>query len=393
MKRTVTWALAATASLALLGGCTSAPAANSTAAAGGDPATVKIGLNFELSGAVATYGQATVKGIEMARDEINAAGGIKGKKIELVQYDNKSDAAEATTLATKLMTQDKVVAIIGPATSGGFKATIPVALKNKVPVVSGSATADDVTVDASGAVKEFAFRTCFNDSFQGTAMAQYAAKKLSAKTAVIIKDNSNDYSKGLAENFKKTFTAGGGTIVAEEAYAKNETEFNSILTNIKGKTFDVLYVPGYYEQAGLLIKQARGLGINAPVLGGDGYDSPKLKELGGAAALNNVYFTNHYSALDSDPKVAAFIAAYKAKHNADPDAFNALGYDTMKFVADAVGRASAVNGDAIKTALAGTKDFAGVTGTFSVGPDHNPIKSIVVVGLKDGDVATSEKSS
>lgn len=386
MKKTLAGLVAAIAGLALIAGCSSGTTGDASS-------TIKIGLNYELSGAVATYGQASVQGIELATEEINAAGGINGKKIELVKYDNKSEGAEATTLATKLMSSDKVVAVIGPATSGNFKATIPVALKNKIPVVSGSATADDVTVDASGAVKEYAFRTCFNDSFQGTAMANFALKKLNAKRALIYKDTSSDYSKGLAENFTKTFTAAGGTIAGEEAYVTGDTDFKATLTRIKGQSFDVLYVPGYYNEAGLLIKQARELGITSPILGGDGFDSPKLKELGGAAALNDVYYTNHYSSLDKDPKVTAFIEAFKKKYNTAPNAFHALGYDTLKFVADAIKRATAVDGESIKNAMASTKDFAGVTGTFSVDAQHNPVKAIVVIALKNGDEASSEKVS
>lgn len=389
MKRVFSGLLAAALGVSLLAGCSTS---GGGAGAAAEPETIKIGLNYELSGAVATYGQASVQGVEMAVEEINAAGGVKGKKVELVKYDNKSEPAEATTLATKLMTQDKVLAVIGPATSGGFKATIPVALKNQVPVVSGSATADDVTVDAAG-VKEFAFRTCFNDSFQGTAMANYASGKLGAKTVMIIKDNSSDYAKGLAENFTKTFTAAGGTIVGEEAYVAGDTDFNAILTRVKGQTFDAIYLPGYYQEAGLIIKAARGLGITAPVLGGDGFDSPDLLKLGGAAALNDVYFTNHYSSLDEDPKVKEFIAAYTKKFNEAPNAFHALGYDTARFVVDAVNRASAYTGAAVKDALASTKDFQAVTGTLSVDANHNPVKAIVVVALTDGKESSSEKVS
>ncbi|HNV11913.1 MAG TPA: ABC transporter substrate-binding protein [Propionibacteriaceae bacterium] len=382
MKKTLTLLLAGALGLATFAGCSSDDAASSN--------TIKIGINYELSGPVATYGQASLDGIKMAMEEINAAGGIKGKKIELKEYDNKSEPAEATTLATKLMTSDKVVAVLGPATSGNFKATIPIATKDKVPVISGSATADDVTVDDKG-VKEYAFRTCFNDSFQGNAMANFASKKLNKTKAVMIVDSSSDYSKGLAENFKKTFTANGGIIVGEEAYVTKDTEFNPILTRIKNQDFDVIYLPGYYNEAGKIIKQARALQITAPVLGGDGFDSPVLLEQAGASALNDVYFTNHYSSLDQDPKVVKFIADFKAKYNSEPNAFHALGYDTMKFLADAIGRASAVDGESIKTALAETKDFSAVTGTFSVDGNHNPVKAIVVIGLKDGQQATSEK--
>jgi len=344
---------------------------------------IKIGINYELSGDNATYGQSSVEGIEMAAEEINAAGGINGKKIVFVKYDNKSEPAEATTLATRLMTQDRVIAVLGPATSGAFKATIPVATQNKIPVASGSATADDVTVDSSG-VKEYAFRICFSDSYQGTAMAKFALEDLSAKKAVIIMDSASDYSKGLAENFTKTFEEGGGAIVAKEAYVAKDKDFNAILTKIKGQEFDVIFIPGYYNEAGLIIKQARSLGIDVPILGADGFDSPVLLELAGAEALNNVYFSNHYSSLDQDPRVLQFIEDFKKKYNKDPDAFNALGYDLMKFVADAISRAEKLDGESVKNALAATTDFDGVTGSFRIDENHNAIKDVVVIELKDG---------
>ncbi|HPV01968.1 MAG TPA: ABC transporter substrate-binding protein [Clostridiales bacterium] len=380
MKKSISVILSVVLATALLAGC----AGNK----GEDG--IKIGINYELSGKVATYGQSSVEGIELAIEEINKAGGINGKKIIPVKYDTKSEPAEATTLATKLMTQDKVVLILGPATSGSFKAQIPVAVQNKIPVISGSATADDVTVDESG-VKEYAFRICFTDSYQGTAMANYALSKLLAKKAAIIMDSSNDYGKGLAKNFRETFEAGGGTIVAEEAYVSKDTDFNGILTKIKGQDFDVIFIPGYYEEAGLIIKQARTLGIEVPILGADGFDSPKLLELAGAEALNKVYYSNHYSSLDQDPKVAKFIENFKAKYNKEPDAFAALGYDLAKFAADAISRAENLKGESIKKALEGTESFEGVTGTFSIDENHNPVKSVVVIELKDGKQYNTEK--
>ena len=387
-RRTLLGATAAVAAVGATTACSAKPGGSGGSAVTGD--TIKVGVNYELSGAVATYGQASVDGITMAIDEINAAGGVNGKKLEIISYDNKSDAAEATTLANKLFTQDNVLVGMGPATSGNFKAIIPVANKNRVPVVSGSATADDVTWDGS-TVQEFAFRICFNDSFQGTIMAKFAAENLGASSAVIIKDNSNDYSKGLADAFTTEFENQGGTIVTSEAYVAGDTDFNTILTRIKGQSFDVIYLPGYYSEAGLIIKQARDLGITAPFLGGDGFDSPTLMELAGASALNDVYFTNHYSSIDEDPKVKEFIEAFKKKNNEEPNAFHALGYDLGKFVADAVSRASELTGEAVQKAMAETKGFVGVTGTFDIDEHHNPVKSIVVIGLKDGVQATSEK--
>ena len=301
MKKLFSFILCTLLAVSLLSGC-----AGQNNKPGADANEIKIGINYELSGEVATYGQSSVEGIELAIKQINDNGGIDGKKIKLIKYDNKSEPAEATSLATKLMTQDKVVAVMGPATSGSFKATIPVATKNKIPVASGSATADDVTVDATG-LKEYAFRICFSDSYQGTAMANYAKSKLNSTKAAIISDSSSDYAKGLAANFIQTFEAGGGSIVAHESYVSGDSDFNAIITTIKTKDFDVLFIPGYYNEAGLIIKQARDQGIKVPILGADGFDSPVLLELAGAQALNDVYYCNHYSSLDQDPLVQAFI--------------------------------------------------------------------------------------
>jgi branched-chain amino acid transport system substrate-binding protein len=281
---------------------------------------------------------------------------------------------------------------MGPATSGAFKGTIPVAMQNKVPVVSGSATADDVTVDESG-VKEYAFRICFNDSYQGTGMANYALNNLNKSKAVVIMDSSSDYGKGLAENFTKTFEAGGGTIVAQEAYVAGDTDFNSIITKIKGEDFDVIFIPGYYEEAGLIIKQAREQGIDVPILGADGFDSPELVNLAGADALNDVYFSNHYSSLDQDPVVQDFIKSFESEYGKQPDAFNALGYDLARFVVEGVKRAEKLDGESVKNALEAIEDFNGVTGNFSVDENHNPVKALIVIELKDGKQHASERLS
>ncbi|NLB41295.1 MAG: ABC transporter substrate-binding protein, partial [Clostridiales bacterium] len=307
MKKAILLLTSVIVVLALFVGCGDANTSN----------TIKIGVNYELTGKVASYGQDSVQGIELAIEEINAAGGIDGKDIEIVKYDNKSDEAEATTLTTRLMTSDKVVAVLGPATSGAFKATIPPALQNKIPVASGSTTADDITVDANG-VKEYAFRICFSDAYQGTGMANYALNKLSAKSAVVIMDNSSDYGKGLAEAFTNTFQDGGGAIVAQEAYVAGDTNFNSIITKIKGDEFDVIFIPGYYEEAGLIIKQAREQGITVPILGADGFDSPDLAKLAGDDALTNVYYSNHFSSLDEDPVVQNFLEGFEEKYDKQP---------------------------------------------------------------------------
>ncbi|MCX7923077.1 MAG: ABC transporter substrate-binding protein [Clostridia bacterium] len=344
---------------------------------------INVGLNYELSGAGATYGQDTVDGIMMAIDEINAAGGVLGKKINPIKQDNKTDPAEATSITTKLATKENVVAILGPATSGATKASIPVAVKNKVPLITGSATADDITVDAKG-VKEYGYRICFNDSFQGTVMANFALKNMNAKSAVVLMDSSSDYGKGLAKNFRETFTKAGGTIVEDEAFIKGDKDFSAVLTKIKDKNFDILLISGYYNEAGLIIKQAKDMGINKPILGGDGFDSPDLAKLAGNSALSNVFFSTHYSLLDKDATVVKFMDEFKKKYNKDSNAFNALGYDLGYFIADAIKRANSEDPTKIKEAIDATEGFKGVTGKFSIDENHNPVKTAVVIELKDG---------
>ncbi len=358
--------------------------------AGGEESdTIKIGVNYELSGAVATYGQSSVDGVTLAIDEINAAGGILGKQVEMVTIDNKSDAAEVVSVATRLMTEEGVCAVIGPATSGNFKAELPIALENGIPVISGSATANDVT---SGNTKEYTFRICFSDNFQGVAMANYAFKNLGAAKVAIVQDKSSDYAEGLAASFSATFEELGGEIVAAEAYTTGDTDFNAILTSLASKEFDAIWLPGYYQEVGLIIKQARALGIECPILGADGFDSPVLAELAGADALHDVYYSNHYSSLNEDETVTAFIEAYKAKHGVDPDAFNALGYDAAKLICDAIERAGAADPEAIKDALAATSDFKAVTGTLSIDENHDAQKALVVIKL-DGGVAVSAENA
>ncbi len=345
---------------------------------------IKIGLNYELSGQVATYGQGLTSGIELALEEINKNGGVLGKQLEAVKVDNKSENAEAANLSTKLATKDKVVAILGPATSGNTKAAATAAVANKVPLISASATADDTTLAKNGNVLDYVFKTCFSDSFQGVIMAEFATGDLNKKNAAVLIDTGSDYSKGLSKNFKETFTSNGGTIVAEEAYTAKQTDFKAVLTKIKASNPDVLYVPGYYEEVGLIIKQARDLGLNVPILGGDGFDSPKLVELAGTTALKDVFYTNHYSSTDNTPEVVKFKDAFNAKYNKEPDSFNALGYDLAYFLADALTRAGEADPGKLKDALASTENFKGVTGSFSMDDEHTPLKSITILEMKDG---------
>ncbi len=377
-KKKVFFATAMMAMAMVFAGCSSS--------SGSD--TIKLGVNLELTGDASSYGNMELNGVKLAVKQINDAGGIDGKKIEIVQYDNKSDAPTAVQNQTRLVTDDKVVAVVGPATSGLAKAVTPVSNDNGVPVIFASATADGVTNDGSKAYAE-AFRICFGDSFQGITMANFASNKLNAKTAVILRD-TNDYGTGLAVNFTKQFKANGGTILKEEVFNTKDTDFNSVLTNIKNLgAFDVLFVPGYYSEAGLIINQARTLGINATVLGADGFESDKLVELATAPSLNNVYYSTHYSTLGENTTLQDFIKAYATEYNENPNAFNALGYDAAKLAMDAIQRAGKVDSAAVTTALNETKDFAGVTGTISISALHDAVKSAYVVGLENGVATTA----
>ncbi|MBO0487120.1 ABC transporter substrate-binding protein [Vagococcus fluvialis] len=352
-----------------------------------DSDTIKIGLNLELSGAVAAYGNQEKEGAELAVEEINAKGGINGKKIELVIKDNKSDTAEAAAVAANLTTKENVVAIIGPATSGASKAQIPNVTKAKVPVITPSGTDDAITV-VNDAVQEFIFRACFQDSFQGVILANYAMNNLDAKKAVVIGDVSSDYAKGLSKSFKDTFT---GEIVADEKFNQKDKDFKAILTKIKDKEFDFIYLPGYYEEAGLIIKQAREMGIEQPILGADGFSDEKLGDIAGKNNMNDIYYTAHFS--DQAPgseKVTEFIDAFKTKYNKAPSSFNALAYDSVYMLAEAIDKAGEADSEKITEQLANLKDFDGVTGKMTMDKNHNPEKAAVVIGLNEGKEASAD---
>lgn len=374
----------------LLAGCGSGNSSQPNASeknsnAGGE--VIKVGANFELTGGIATFGNSSVNGIKMALEEFNQAGGLNGKKVELVIADNKSDAAEATNAMTKLATQDKVVAVLGPVASSNVLAAEPVATQNQIPLVTSSATNPKVTFDpTTNQTREWIFRTCFIDPFQGDVAARFSFNDLKATKAAIYIDQSSDYSKGLAEAFKTGFTKLGGEIVAEEAFVAKDTDFKATLTKIKSKNPDVIYVPAYYEEVGKIIRQARELGINQPIIGGDGFDSPKLLEIAGKNALTNVFFTNHYTPMDTSPVVQDFVKKYKEKYNQEPDALAALAYDAAKVLFEAMKTAGSAEPAKIREALAATKDLKGVTGTITLDAQHNPVKSAVIMEFNNGEL-------
>ncbi|MES9736316.1 ABC transporter substrate-binding protein [Peribacillus frigoritolerans] len=344
--------------------------------------TIKIGANLELSGGTASFGQSAADGLKLAIDEINKEG-IDGKKLEIVKVDNKSDAAEATSGSIKLVSQDKVVAVVGSATSTNTLAQVQVAQDNKVPLLTPTATNPDIT-NKAGKLNDYVFRTCFIDPFQGTVAANFASDEIGAKTAAIYVDSASDYSKGLAAAFKEAFTAKGGKIVAEEAYVTKDTDFRSTLTRIKSAKPEFVFLPGYYEEVGLILKQAREDGIDLPFMGGDGWDSPKVVEIAGAEALKNTYITNHYSPEDEDAKIQDFVAAFKKKYDKTPDAFAALGYDTGYYLADAIKRSGDASPEKIRQALEDVKDLQLVSGTLNLDENHDPIKSATILEYVDG---------
>ncbi len=352
---------------------------------------IVVGASFELTGNVANYGKSTLSGLKMAFEEINKAGGIDGKKLRIVESDNKSEPSEAGNAVTKLVTQDKVVAVVGPATSGCVAASTPITTSNKIPLIAPCATAPSITVE-NGKVKEFVFRSCFIDPFQGRVMAEFADKNLKLKNIAILYDASSDYSKGLAEVFTKTIEEKGGKIVTKEAFLAKDLDFKSALTKIKATNPEAIYIPGYYEEVAKIIKQTRELGMNVPLLGCDGWDSPKLVEIGGPAALNNTYFSSAYSAEDKEPSVQKFIAGYKAMYSKDPDVFCMQGYNAGLILADAIKRAGvAADGTKLAAAIAATKDLPVASGKLTYDANHNPITSAIIIELKDGVQSFKEK--
>ena len=387
MKKHFVLVLAVLMSLSLVAGCGGGEKAKPAAVSN----EIKIGANFELTGGVANFGKQTLNGIQMAVKEVNAAGGVLGgKKIVVVVADNKSEPAEATNAITKLITQDKVVAVLGPVTSTNVLATVQVAQDNKIPVLTATGTNEKITVD-NGKVRPFAFRACFIDPFQGRVMANYAAKTVKAKTAVIYVDSSSDYSKGLSQSFEATFTQNGGKIVGKEAFLAKDQDFKATLTKIKAMNAEVIFIPAYYEEVGKIVKQARELGITIPLLGTDGWDDPKVVEIAGAAALNNTFFSNHYSSQDKDPNVVKFVEAYKKEYNQEPSALAALGYDSGLMIIDAIKRAGAADSVKIKDALEQTKNLQVSTGILTIDSNHNPVKSAGVIEMKDGKQSFKEK--
>ncbi|MGV3625934.1 MAG: ABC transporter substrate-binding protein [Archangium sp.] len=339
---------------------------------------ILLGEVGSLTGSEAAFGISTRNGIELAIEEANAAGGVKGKKLAVRVYDDQSKPEEAGNAATRLVTQDKVVAILGEVASSNSLAMAPKAQAAQVPMVSPSSTNPKVTE-----VGDYIFRVCFIDPFQGAVMARYSREKLKFENVAILTDKKSAYSEGLTEVFKAKFTEAGGKIVGIEAYSKGDTDFRAQLTNIKKLKPEGVYVPGYYQDVALIAEQARELGIKTVMMGGDGWDSEKLFELGGAS-VEGSYVSNHYSSDDPSPRVQDFIKRYEAKFKVRPDSLAALGYDSAGVVIEALKRAPDSTGPKLREAIAQTKDYPGVAGTITLDEKRNPVKPAVVLKVEGG---------
>ncbi|HEY3203243.1 MAG TPA: ABC transporter substrate-binding protein [Thermoanaerobaculia bacterium] len=344
----------------------------------GSKKEVLIGEYGSLTGGIATFGISTKNASQMAFDEINKKGGILGKQIKLLVEDDQSKPEEAGTVVTKLINQNGVVAVLGHVASSHSLAAAPICQANQIPMISPSSTNPRVTQ-----VGDFIFRVCFIDPFQGAVMAKFAADTLKLKKVAILVDVRSDYSVGLQTFFRQQFRQLRGEVIAEQSYSQGDSDFRAQLTQIKSLNPEAVYVPGYYTEVGTIVHQARELGITVPFMGGDGWDSPKLWEIGGES-LNGCYFSNHYSTDDPNPAVQKFVADYKDRYKQVPDALAALAYDAARILADAMTRAGSSNGAKVRDAIAVTKDFPGVTGSITINKDRNAVKPAVVLKVENG---------
>lgn len=349
--------------------------------------TIKVGVYVDLSGQTSSFGKSTKNGIELAVDEINKNGGVNGKKMELVIEDDQGKPEQAKTVVSKLINQDKVNVVLGEVASTNSLAAAPVAQEAKIPMITPSSTNPKVTE-----IGDYIFRVCFIDPFQGGVAATFAATELKAKTAAIFGDVQSDYSKGLTNFFEQEFTKQGGKVIDKQAYTQNDADFKSQLTNIRQKNPDVIYVPGYYGEVGIIAKQARELGMNQPILGGDGWDAPEIWNLGGES-LKNTYITNHYSMENPAPEIQSFVKAYEAKYSVKPDSLAALAYDAANILADSLKRAGGTDPAKLRDAIAATKDFKGVTGSISLNAERNAVKPAVILELDPASKSFKFKST
>lgn len=338
---------------------------------------IPIGEYASLTGGSASFGQSSHKGTELAIAEINAAGGVLGKKLRLITEDDQSQAGQPATIVRKLIAQDKVVAVLGEVASSKSLEAAPICQQNQIPMISPASTNPKVTQ-----VGDHIFRICFIDPFQGRVMSKFAQSKGWKKIAVLT-DVKQDYSVGLAECFIKDFTAAGGEIVKEQKYSSGDKDFKPQLTSLKAAKPDAIFVPGYYAEVALIGKQARLLGIKAPLLGGDGWVGDSLLKVAGSS-LDGSFFSCHFSADDQSPRVQNFVKAYQSKYGEVPDDMAALGYDSAMILAEAIRRAGTTDSGKLRDAIAATKDHPGITGNISIDPERNASKPAVILTIGQG---------
>jgi branched-chain amino acid transport system substrate-binding protein len=340
--------------------------------------TIKIGHYGSLTGSEATFGQSTSNGLKLAIREFNSAGGLKGRRVELVEYDDKGDAKEAGAVVTRLVSRDHVAAVIGEVASGLSLAGAPVCQEAQVPMISPSSTNPRVTK-----VGDMISRVCFIDPFQGFVCAKFAFENKKAKRVAILQDQAAPYSVGLADEFEKAFKKFGGEITTRQSYNGGDQDFNARLTTIRGTNPEMIFVPGYYTDVANIAIQARKLGITVPLLGGDGWDSAKLAEIGGKA-IEGCFYSNHSSPEDPSPVIQDFMRKYRDEYGATPDALAALGYDAGNMLFDAMKRAKSIGGNDLAAAINATKDFKAVTGNITIDSERNAVKSAVILEMKNG---------
>jgi branched-chain amino acid transport system substrate-binding protein len=359
------------------------------AACGGENAPqargIRVGFFGALTGPTATFAQSGKRGVELAAAQINAAGGILGEPLEILSEDDRGEASEAASVVSKLITRDHVIALIGEQASSRTLAAAPIAQRYSIPMIAPTSTNIEVTKKG-----DYIFRVCFTDAYQGRILAIFARRTLKAETAALLVDVKSDYSVGLADAFRAEFTARGGRIVGEQRYAEGDGDFSAQLTALREAKPQILFVPGYYTDAGLIARQAKALALGATMLGGDGFDSPKLIEIGGES-MEGVYFSNHYAPEDPSPEVQTFVAEYRAIHREDPDSIAALSYDAARLLADAIRRAGSTEGKRVRDALAGMREWTGVSGTITFDAERNPIKPGVILKVERGRAKFFEK--
>lgn len=370
------------AGMLALGGCKNAGQGGEVNTAKSESQTIKIGVTTGLTGGTATYGQSMYRGIQQVIDEVNAKGGVNGRKIELQVEDNGGKADQAVTVAQKLISSDNVLAILGDLLSSSSLAIAPICQKEQIPMVTPTSTTPEITKKG-----DYIFQTCFDDDFQGRVGARFATQYLKVKNVAVLIDNKSDYSRGLARAFAQEFGK-SGKVVATDYYSAGDSDFRPQLTNIKAKNPEALFIPGYYTEVGLIAQQARQLGIKQPMFGGDGWESSKLVEIG-KNAVEGTYFSTHYYAQNNNPQVRKFVDGYKKRNNGEsPDTMAALGYDAALIMVAAIEKSGVTTADAesrsrLRDALAQTKNFSGVTGNTSLDEQRKVVRPAIMLQVKD----------